>query len=48
VHLAQELGVHYLACGHHATERFGIQRLGTHLAQQFDLELRFFDQAVPV
>jgi dinuclear metal center YbgI/SA1388 family protein len=48
VHLAEELGVHYFACGHHATERFGVQRLGAHLAQQFDLELRFFDQNVPV
>jgi dinuclear metal center YbgI/SA1388 family protein len=48
VHLAQELGVHYLACGHHASERFGVERLGAHLAQQFDLDLRFFDQVVPV
>lgn len=48
VHLAHELGVHYLACGHHASERFGVQRLGTHLRQQFDLELRFFDQAIAV
>lgn len=45
---AQELGVHYFACGHHATERFGIQALGEHLAQQFELEHRFIDSNNPV
>lgn len=47
-HEARELGIHYLACGHHATERFGIQALGEHLVQQFGLNYRFFDEDNPV
>ena len=47
-HLAQESGVAFIAAGHHATERHGIQALGSHLANQFGLEHRFFDQANPV
>lgn len=35
VHLARELGIHYLAAGHHATERYGVQALGAYLAQRF-------------
>ena len=47
-HLANETGVAFIAAGHHATERFGIQALGEHLANQFGLEHRFFDQDNPV
>ena len=47
-HLANETGVAFIAAGHHATERFGIQALGEHLSKQFGLEHRFFDQANPV
>ncbi|HET7831964.1 MAG TPA: Nif3-like dinuclear metal center hexameric protein [Gallionella sp.] len=47
-HMAQESGVAYIAAGHHATERLGIQALGEHLATRFGLEHRFFDQANPV
>jgi dinuclear metal center YbgI/SA1388 family protein len=47
-HLANETGVAFIAAGHHATERFGIQALGNHLAAQFGLEHRFFDQANPI
>lgn len=47
-HLANETGVAFIAAGHHATERFGVQALGEHLANQFNLEHRFFDQANPV
>ena len=47
-HDAKELGVSYLACGHHATERGGVLALGAHLAAQFGLECRFFDEANPV
>jgi dinuclear metal center YbgI/SA1388 family protein len=46
-HLAQESGVAFIAAGHHATERHGIQALGEHLAVRFGLEHRFFDQANP-
>lgn len=48
VHLAREAGVAYLACGHHATERYGIQALGQHLARQFGVEHRFIDIDNPV
>ncbi|HEX5363725.1 MAG TPA: Nif3-like dinuclear metal center hexameric protein [Gallionella sp.] len=47
-HLANETGVAFIAAGHHATERLGIQALGLHLARQFGLEQRFFDQANPI
>jgi len=48
VHLAREAGVAYLACGHHATERYGVEALGEHLADQFGVEHRFIDIANPV
>lgn len=48
VHLARETGVAYLACGHHATERYGVQALGGHLAEQFGIEHRFIDIGNPV
>ena len=47
-HLAREAGVVYLAAGHHATERFGIQALGAHLAAAFGLQHEFFDDPNPV
>src|SRR3989338_2708499 len=47
-HLAQESGVAFISAGHHATERLGIQALGEHLAGQFGVEHRFFDQNNPV
>jgi putative NIF3 family GTP cyclohydrolase 1 type 2 len=40
--------VAYLACGHHATERYGVQALGDYLAQQFGLRHQFIDCANPV
>lgn len=48
VHSARELGIHYFAAGHHATERYGVQALGEHLAQQFKLEHTFIDIPNPV
>lgn len=47
-HLAQESGVAYIAAGHHATERYGVQALGLHLAERFGLQHRFFDQENPI
>lgn len=44
---ANELGIDYFSCGHHATERFGIQALGDHLAEVFDLEMMFIDSNNP-
>lgn len=45
---AKELGIHYYACGHHATERYGIQALGAHLAEVFPIEHLFIDSDNPV
>ncbi len=48
VHMAQESGVAFIAAGHHATERYGVQALGNHLAVRFGLQHQFFDQQNPV
>jgi len=48
VHLAREMGVDYIAAGHHATEKFGIQALGEHVAEKFGLEYKFIDIENPV
>lgn len=45
---AMELGIQYFSCGHHATERFGIQSLGIYLANHFDLEHWFIDSPNPI
>jgi dinuclear metal center YbgI/SA1388 family protein len=42
-HVAREAGLHYFAAGHHATERYGVQALGAHLADQFGLQHQFID-----
>lgn len=43
VAFAEELGLHFYAAGHHATELYGVQALGEHLAQKFKLEHTFVD-----
>ena len=48
VHLARESGVAFLAAGHHATERYGVQALGEHLAARFGIAHEFVDIANPV
>lgn len=42
-HLARECGVAYLACGHHATERYGVAALGAHLASQLGVDQVMID-----
>lgn len=42
-HLARETGVAFIAAGHHATERYGVQAVATHLAKQYGLEHVFID-----
>lgn len=42
-HSARELGIDYFACGHHATERGGIQALGELIAQEFGIAVTFID-----
>jgi putative NIF3 family GTP cyclohydrolase 1 type 2 len=48
VHLARETGVAFVAAGHHATERYGVQALGSHLAATFGLDHRYIDIDSPV
>ena len=48
VHLARESGVGFIAAGHHATERYGIEALGAHLASRFALEHVHIDVPNPV
>ena len=48
VHIARETGVSYIAAGHHATERYGVQALGAHLAEKFGLIHTFIDCDNPV
>ena len=48
VHDAREYGIAYLACGHHATERFGIQALGDLLARQYGIRHRYIEIDNPV
>jgi putative NIF3 family GTP cyclohydrolase 1 type 2 len=43
VHAARELGVHFIAAGHHATERYGAQAVGDYLARLLNIEHRFID-----
>lgn len=42
-HYARECGVSFLACGHHATERYGAPAVATHVASRLGLEHRFID-----
>lgn len=42
-HWARESGVAFIACGHHASERFGAAALGAHLAQRFGIEHQFIE-----
>lgn len=43
VHIAREMGVHYIAVGHHASERYGVQALGDALAGELGLKHQFID-----
>jgi dinuclear metal center YbgI/SA1388 family protein len=45
---AREAGIHFIAAGHYATETFGVQRLGEHLAETFGIEHEFVDIPNPV
>jgi dinuclear metal center YbgI/SA1388 family protein len=48
VHVAREEGIHFIAAGHHATERYGVQALGEYLSKKFSLQHRFIDIDNPV
>ena len=47
-HLAREMGIHYIAAGHHATERFGVQALAAEIANRFAVRQQFIDIVNPV
>lgn len=48
VHAARESGVAFISAGHHATERYGVQALGEHIGQKFDIAHQFIDIGNPV
>ncbi len=48
VHLSIETNVAFIAAGHHATERYGIQALGKTLQKEFGIEVEFVDVENPV
>jgi dinuclear metal center YbgI/SA1388 family protein len=48
LHAARELGAHFLAGGHYATETFGIKALAVKLGERFGLEWEFLDLPNPV
>lgn len=43
VHIARENNIHFISAGHHATERYGIQALGNHLADRFGMDVEYVD-----
>ena len=42
-HYARECGVAFIACGHHASERYGVQAVGAHVAARLGLAHQFID-----
>jgi dinuclear metal center YbgI/SA1388 family protein len=48
MHAAEELGIHFVAAGHYATERLGVQALAAHLAERFGLDWEFLELTNPV
>jgi dinuclear metal center YbgI/SA1388 family protein len=43
IHIAREMGIHFIAAGHHATERFGARAIAEFLSQQWGLDAIFID-----
>ena len=48
LHTARELGINFIAGGHYATERLGVQALAARLAERFALEWEFIELPNPV
>ena len=42
-HLAREMNVVFIACGHHASERYGAPAVASHIAAQFGLDHQFIE-----
>uniref|UniRef100_A0A3B0LWV1 GTP cyclohydrolase 1 type 2 homolog n=1 Tax=Arsenophonus endosymbiont of Trialeurodes vaporariorum TaxID=235567 RepID=A0A3B0LWV1_9GAMM len=47
IHIAKEMGIHFYAAGHHATERFSVKMLGEWLQKDYGFEVTFIDIANP-
>src|SRR3990167_4792302 len=47
-HSARENGISFIAAGHHATERYGVQALGDYLARRFAIEHLFIECPNPI
>jgi dinuclear metal center YbgI/SA1388 family protein len=45
---ARELGIHFVAAGHYATERLGVQALAARIAERFGVEWEFVELENPV
>lgn len=43
IHSAREHRIHFIAAGHHATERYGVKALGEHIQERFDVDVTFID-----
>ena len=48
LHYVKEEGIHFIAAGHYATERFGVLALGEHIKEKFELDVEFVDIPNPV
>jgi dinuclear metal center YbgI/SA1388 family protein len=48
LHVARELGINFVAAGHYATERLGVQALSRRLAERFSLDWEFIELPNPV
>jgi dinuclear metal center YbgI/SA1388 family protein len=48
LHLSRELGITFVAAGHYATERLGVQALAARLAERFALDWEFIELPNPV
>jgi len=47
-HASKELDIAYISAGHHATESYGVQALGKHLAQELGIRHSHIDVPNPV
>jgi dinuclear metal center YbgI/SA1388 family protein len=43
IHIAREMGIHFIAAGHHATERFGARSMAAYLSDECGLDAVFID-----
>ena len=47
-HYAHETGTAFIAAGHHATEKFGVQALSRAICDEFGVQSVFFDEENPI